>query len=103
MKMPDAWAVYLPSPSVARLKMEAHMMEVQRPHSTMSNALTGTMVMSKEEPVNKGMSTVIDFGASMAAIIKTMPTALVQSIMVRDDILSAMNPAMNRPTSINSQ
>ena len=48
IKMPDAWAVYLPSPSVAKLKIEAHMTDVNKPQSTSSRAVSGTVVEVNE-------------------------------------------------------
>ena len=55
MKMPLAAAVYLPRPSVARLNTHDHITEVQRPHSTSSKALRGTVSISNPLPLNTGM------------------------------------------------
>ena len=45
MKIPEAAAVYLPSPSVERLKIEPHMMEVQRPQRVRNSRLRGALPM----------------------------------------------------------
>ena len=83
IKIPDAWAVYLPRPSVARLKMEAHITEVQSPQSTSNRALIGTVVISTEPSriFTKGMVTVTLFGVRMAAMMSIMPTVVVASII----------------------
>ena len=105
MKMPDACAVYFPSPSVARLKIEAHITEVQRPTKTKRRALIGTMTkLSSLFMISKiGIFTVIDFGVKIAARIRTIAVAVVQSINVREETLPAMKPAIKRPISMSSQ
>ena len=105
MKMPLAWAVYLPSPSVARLKILAHMIEVQRPQSTSSRALIGTVADQNLKFImsNSGMLMVLVLGMNMAARISIMATLVVQSISWRDDTLPAMKPETRRPQSISSQ
>ena len=72
IKIPDAWAVYLPRPSVARLKMEAHITEVNRPQSTSNRAVRGTVVevIVPSRMEISGMLTVTLFGVKMAARIE---------------------------------
>ena len=72
MKIPDAAFVYLPRPSTAKLNILPHIMEVQSPQSTNNNALTGTFVIAKEEPVNTGIKVVTVFGDNMAITINKM-------------------------------
>ena len=103
MNIPEACAVYLPRPSVARLNIDAHITEVQSPQSTRNKALSGTTVISNELPVKSGMEAVIVFGDIMARTTRTMPAPDVHSISTFDDTLSAIKPEMNRPTSISNQ
>ena len=80
--MPDAWAVYLPSPSVARLKIEAHMTDVNKPQSTSSRAVSGTVVevMVPSRMEINGMLTVTLFGVKMAAKIRIIQAKVAISI-----------------------
>ena len=55
MKIPDAAAVYLPNPSVARLKIEDHITDVHKPQRTSRSAATGTVVIWNDSPVNTGI------------------------------------------------
>ena len=103
IKIPEAAAEYFPSPSVARLKMLDHMTDVHKPHSTNKAAATGTVTIWKVEPVNTGMSTATDLPRSIAARIRSIPKVDVAIIMVLLDILSAIKPAVKRPTSISNQ
>ena len=95
--------MYLPSPSVARLKMLDHMIEVQRPQNTMRIALSGSVTTWKPEPVNTGMEPVMLFGKNIARRMRIMAAPLVTTIMARLDTLEAMKEEMRRPTSISSQ
>ena len=103
MKIPEAWAVYLPRPSVARLKIEDHMIEVQRPQSTRNMAAIGTVTIWNDVPVNTGISTVVDLPRSTARTIKIIPAPLAIIIIMRLDTLSAIKLEQRRPTSIRSQ
>ncbi len=103
MKMPLAFSVYLPSPSVARLKVQLHITEVQRPQSTMRMALSGSFTTAKLEPVNTGMLPVTVFGMRMATMMSSMATPLTTIIMVRLDTLAAIRLERKRPQSIRNQ
>ena len=103
MKMPEAAAVYLPRPSVARLKMQLHITDVHKPHNTSNNALRGTSCISKAEPVNNGMVVVWSLPTNMAPRMSNMPSEVTTTIMVRDDTLLAIAPPTMRPTSISNQ
>ena len=100
MKIPDAAAVYLPSPSVARLKMLVHMTEVHSPHRTRSMALMGTVAILNPVPVNTGIATVLVLSSIMAARMSTMPTAVTTMVIVLLDTLLAIALPMMRPTSM---
>ena len=103
MKIPDAAFVYLPKPSTARLKILPHIMEVHNPQSTSNNALKGTTVIAKEDPVNTGMRVVTVFGDRMAPKIRIMPSReTVESIVLLETLPPTMLP-MKRPTSIRNQ
>ena len=103
MKIPDAEAVYLPRPSVARLKIQAHITLVQSPTRTSSRAQIGTTTILKELPVNTGIETVVSLPRSMAITISSIAIEVAHIIRVRLETLSAMNPALNLPTSIKNQ
>ena len=83
--------------------MDAHMMDVHKPQSTNSMALTGTCVISNEEPVNSGMEVITSLGMKIANRMSTMPRPLVAIIICLDDTLPAMNVEHRRPTSMRSQ
>ena len=72
----------MPNPSVARLKIEAHMIEVQRPHRTSSKTLIGTTADVKENVMilNNGMVTVMVLGSSIPDKISIIPTKVVPNI-----------------------
>ena len=103
MKIPDAAAEYLPNPSVARLKILLHIIEVQRPQRTNSNAAIGTVTNVKEEPVNTGIDTVVDLPRTTAATIHTIPNIVVPIIIERLDTFPPIKLPMKRPTSISNQ
>ncbi len=103
MKMPLAFSVYLPSPSVARLKMQLHMTEVQRPQSTMRMALIGSWTIVKLVPVNTGMLPVMVLGRRMARMMSSMAVPLTVIIITRLDTLEAMRLETKRPTSMRNQ
>ena len=77
--------------------------EVHSPHSTSNRAATGTVTIWNELPVNTGMPTVVDLPSRMANKTNNIPKPEVESIIVLLEILSAMNPAVKRPTSIKNQ
>ena len=64
------------------MKIEAHMMEVHRPQSTSSRALTGTTAEVNEKVMmeNSGIVTVVVLGMNIAARMSTMPTKVVHSM-----------------------
>ena len=101
--MPLAFSVYLPRPSVARLKIDDHMMEVQRPQSTKRIAPRGKVTTWKLEPVNTGSEPVMVFGRNMARRMRIMAVPVVVNIMARLETLEAMKLEMRRPTSIKNQ
>lgn len=49
IKNPEAFAVYLPNPWVARLKIPPHITEVHKPQRTQSIVNKGTSVYPKEK------------------------------------------------------
>ena len=68
MKIPEAIAVYLPSPSTARLKIPPHMIDVQSPQSAKNMIPTGTVSIPKPmlaPPLNTGIATVVALGANI--------------------------------------
>ena len=103
MKIPEAFSVYLPSPSTARLKMPPHMTEVQRPISTSSAALTGTFTSPKPaEPLKTGRLTATS-GANIAPSVSNRPTEeTTVSILLADTLLPMAAPS-RRPISIRNQ
>ena len=103
MKIPEAWAVYLPRPSVARLKILGHMIEVQRPQSTKNMAEIGTVTNWNEEPVNTGISTVVDLPRSTAKRMNSIPAPLATIIIERLETLLAMKLEHKRPTNMSNQ
>src|SRR5574344_727718 len=103
MKIPDAAAEYFPNPSVARLKILLHIIDVQRPQRTNSNAAIGTVTNVNEEPVNTGIDTVVVLPRTIAAMISTIPSVVVPIIIVLLDTLPPIKLPMKRPTSINNQ
>ena len=103
MKIPDAAAVYLPNPSVARLKIEDHITDVHKPQRTSRSAATGTVVIWNDSPVNTGISIVVDLPKTIAATTRIIPTHDVVTIIVLLDTRFAMKPAVKRPTSIKNQ
>ena len=103
MKIPDADAVYLPKPSVARLKILAHITLVHKPQSTNNKALIGTVTMSKLLPVKTGIDTVMLLPRTIATMINPIAIVVVIIINVRLETLSAMNPVLKRPTNIKNQ
>ena len=78
-------------------------MEVQNPQSTSNNALNGTTVIAKEDPVNTGISVVTVLGDKMAPKIRIMP---IRETVVSIDLLDTLPPTMlpmKRPMSIRNQ
>ncbi len=75
MKRPDACSVYLPTPSVERLKMTDHMTDVQMPISTKQNAPTADAVdnQSTLDNLNKAIANAqsINTTATCSADMKT--------------------------------
>ena len=101
--MPDAAAVYLPSPSTARLKIAPHMTEVQRPQRMSRRILTGTASMPKDmSDLNTGILT-IDCGRSMALMTSSAAMVVVAMSIVLLDIYPPIEAPMNRPTSMRNQ
>ena len=103
MNIPEADAVYLPSPSVARLKIHAHITLVQRPQSTKKSAQMGTVTMLNDDPVNTGIDTDELFPKNIAMMMNVMASVVVQTIKVRLEILSAIKPVQKRPINIRNQ
>ena len=85
--------------------MEAHITDVNRPQSTSSKAVRGTVVevMVPSRIEMSGMLTVTDFGVKIAARMRIMQANVAISISVRDDTLPAMKLEHRRPTNISSQ
>ena len=79
------------------------MTDVHNPQSTSSRALTGTVTIVNEEPVNTGIDVVEVLDENIATNMSTIATSDTVIIMARLDTLSAMKPATKRPTSISSQ
>ena len=103
MKIPEAFSVYLPNPSTAKLKMPPHMTEVQRPTSTSSAALTGTLTSPKPSaPLKTGRLTGT-FGANMAPSVSSRPAEDTTISMLFADTLLPIIAPRSRPTSISSQ
>lgn len=103
MKIPEAAAVYFPSPSVAKLKIDVHMMEVQRPQSTKRTAAIGTTTVLKDEPEKTGIETVTVFPKKIAKTINTIATEVAIVIIALLETLFAMKLEQKRPTSIRNQ
>ena len=103
IKIPEAAAEYLPRPSVARLKIQLHMTDVQRPQSTNNRAATGTITISNDVPVNTGMETVVDLPRIIAMMMSIIPTTVVIIIIERLETLPPMKLPMKRPTSMRNQ
>ena len=103
MKIPEAFSVYLPRPSVARLKMQPHMIEVQRPIRTRNTVKRGTLFTAKEPLLKPIMETPFWGLTNMEMSTNTIPTQETVSSCARLEILPLMKPEVRRPTSINSQ
>ena len=103
IKIPEAAAEYLTSHSVAKLKMLDHITEVHRPQSTSKRAATGTVTSWNDEPVNTGIDIVVLLPRTIANSMRKMPRLAVAIIMALLEILSAINPAEKRPTSMRNQ
>ena len=103
IKIPEAAAEYLPSPSVARLKILLHMIEVQRPQSTNNSAATGTTTIWNDVPVKTGIETVVDLPKTIAKTINIIPVIVVIIIIERLETLPPMKLPMKRPTNIKNQ
>lgn len=74
MKRPDALAVYLPRPSVARLKMPPHMTEVHRPQSRRKRHFMGTSPLVMLRNLISGSLKVTDSGRRIAMSTRMMAT-----------------------------
>ena len=103
IKMPDAAAEYFPRPSVARLKMQLHMIDVHKPQSTNNRAAIGTITILNDVPVNTGIETVVDLPRIMAKMMSIIPATVVIIIIERLETLPPMKLPMKRPTSIRNQ
>ena len=101
--MPDAAAEYFPRPSVARLKMQLHMIDVHKPQSTNNRAAIGTITILNDVPVNTGIETVVDLPRIMAKMMSIIPATVVIIIIERLETLPPMKLPMKRPTSIRNQ
>ena len=95
MKMPEAISLYLPRPSVQRLKIAPHMIEVQIPQAAMKTHLRGTA-----EPL---MVMLRLSGMKIAMRSRRMATEETAIICVRVETLPLMALLAKRPTIISSQ
>ena len=106
MKIPEAFSVYLPNPSTARLKIPPHMMDVQSPTNARNIALTGTCTspnIPSELFLNTGIFTIESVGANMAEITRIIPMAeAVPNIALAEILLPILAP-IRRPTNISNQ
>ena len=104
MKIPEAWAVYLPRPSTARLKIPPHITEVQRPQSTRNIALAGTSAIEKPSAaLYAGIEIRMLAGRRIAMAIRTMAVIDTTMSCTRLDTLPEMTLDTRRPTSMRSQ
>ena len=95
MNRPEAAAVNLPRPSVARLKITPHMTDVQMPHRMMSSTLTGTSAPWRVILTSSGMK--------MATRSNRMASDDVQMSCERGETLPEIRELLKRPTSMSSQ
>ena len=102
---PDAVAVYLPKPSVARLKITPHITDVHKPQRMMNNTLAGTSASMKQLWERSGTVRLILLASGMKIATKRNRSATheVTVSCVRDETFPLMNALTKRPTSIKSQ
>ena len=103
MKIPDAFAVYFPRPSVARLKIPPHITDVQRPQRKMNTQDNGTLASVMVINPKSRLSVVSILPVNMAATIRTIPTEDTVISWVRVDTFPEIAVLVARPTSISSQ
>src|SRR5574344_1210522 len=104
MKIPDAVAVYLPSPSTARLKIPPHITEVQRPHNTRNITPMGTSAKPNEiSDWNTGIDTFVSRGPKIPSNTKIRPTVdATANIALLETFAARLAPA-TRPINIRNQ
>ena len=103
MNIPDASAVYLPNPSTERLNMHDHITEVHNPQSIRSKAAIGRLSTANALPVNTGIAKVILLPDIIAVNVNNEAMDAVAVSILRLEILSAIIPPKNLPTSIRNQ
>lgn len=103
IKIPEACAVYFPKPSVARLKIQGHIIEVHNPTKTNNIALSGICVISNELPVKSGIDVITVLGTIMAQTTSNMLIAVAVISNVRDEILAATKLTNVLPINIINQ
>src|SRR5690554_1515099 len=106
LNIPVAAGVNLPNPSTARLNMLPHMIDVQKPTSTMNMALMGICTNPNDRPpsdVNAGNVTSMLVGEKIAARINNNPTNEVVESMALLEILLPREAPINLPANMKSQ
>ena len=101
--MPEAFAVYLPRPSVARLKIPPHITDVQRPQRKMNTQDNGTFASVIVMKPRSRFSVVSMLPVNMAATISMIPTEDTVISCVRVDTFPEIAVLVARPTSMSSQ
>ena len=104
MKIPEAAAVYLPKPSVAKLKIPPHITEVQSPQRVKSITVTGTSARLKDIfLLNTGMFTNKSVGRNIAMSTKSNPKEATKESIALLENLAPKVPPINRPMNIKNQ
>ena len=105
MKMPEAAAVYTPSPDVARLKMAPHMTDVASPQSIRKSRLMRTGSAPNERSERKtGSGTVAATPCrAMKRPMKSSPRADANVSIALPDTRPPMAPPVSLPASMSSQ
>src|SRR5574344_169330 len=104
IKRPEAAAVYLPSPDVARLKMLPHITEVQRPTKIKNIIPTGTSAKPNDmSDLKTGILTITSVGIKMAnsTSIIAMDDTVVSIVLLEN--FDPNIPPVSLPKSIRNQ
>ena len=80
MKIPEAFAVYLPRPSVERLKIPPHMIDVQRPQRKINTQDNGTVAFSILMIPRSILRVVVTSPVKIAATMRIIPT--VETVII---------------------
>ena len=104
IKIPEAAAVYLPNPSVAKLKIPPHITEVQSPQRVKNMTLEGTSASPKEIFLLKtGIFTTTSVGKKIANNTNNKPKEATKESITLLENLAPKAPPTNRPTNIKNQ